>query len=95
MKKKSKRTDPHKPFTQKELDAMGPWMRGIDGLPADMQAAVRKLIGRPPVEHRKEKVTIRLDPEILLALRARGRGWQTQVNAVLHQAFVDGQRPHF
>ena len=39
--------------------------------------------GRPPVENPKEKVTLRLDPEVAAALRASGKGWQTRVNEVL------------
>lgn len=31
----------------------------------------------------KEQVAIRLDPDVLAAFRAGGRGWQTRVNAAL------------
>ncbi len=33
----------------------------------------------------KEQVAIRLDPEVLAAFRAGGRGWQTRVNAALRE----------
>lgn len=33
----------------------------------------------------KSPVKIRLDPDVLAALRASGRGWQTRVNEVLRR----------
>lgn len=39
--------------------------------------------GRPPVDHPKQRVTLRLDEDVVAALRASGRGWQTRVNALL------------
>jgi uncharacterized protein (DUF4415 family) len=41
--------------------------------------------GRPPVEHPKQRVTLRLDEDVLAALRASGRGWQTRVNGALRE----------
>ena len=46
--------------------------------------------GRPPLaagEH-KAKVNLRLSPEVLEALRATGRGWQTRADEALRKAFV-------
>jgi uncharacterized protein (DUF4415 family) len=45
-------------------------------------AALRKARG-PNKKPTKEQVAIRLDPEVLGALRASGPGWQTRVNTVL------------
>jgi uncharacterized protein (DUF4415 family) len=39
--------------------------------------------GRPAAENRKRLVSIRLDPDVLDALRATGPGWQTRVNDAL------------
>ncbi len=39
--------------------------------------------GRPPAEHPKQRVTLRLDEDVVAALRASGRGWQTRVNGLL------------
>ncbi len=36
---------------------------------------VRRGPGRPPSEHRKELISIRLDPDVLERLRASGPGW--------------------
>lgn len=39
--------------------------------------------GRPRKAAPKIAVTLRLDPEVVAALRASGAGWQTRTNAVL------------
>lgn len=86
---RTKEIDPHKPLTQKELDAMGPWMHGLDGLPPDAQAAMRRFMGRPRALHPKEKVTVRFDHDVLVALRAKGKGWQTRLNALIRDAIKE------
>jgi uncharacterized protein (DUF4415 family) len=42
--------------------------------------------GRPPLEHPKEAVKLRLDHDILAAYRRTGRGWQTRINTDLRKA---------
>ena len=41
--------------------------------------------GRPPKQEgeRKEKVTLRLSPEVLTFFRAQGDGWQTRIDRLL------------
>jgi hypothetical protein len=39
--------------------------------------------GRPKLESTKEPVKIRLDTDVLNALRASGDGWQTRINDTL------------
>ncbi len=41
--------------------------------------------GRPKLAHPKEAVSIRLDADIVKALRSSGPGWQTRVNDMLRQ----------
>jgi uncharacterized protein (DUF4415 family) len=45
-------------------------------------------LGRPPLpaSERKQRVTLHLDPDVLTALKADGRGWQTRANAALRLA---------
>ena len=50
------------------------------GRPVGSVAAVTKL-----------PVKLRLDPDVLTALRATGRGWQTRVNALLREAVGNGR----
>ncbi|MBK7050832.1 MAG: hypothetical protein RL710_665 [Pseudomonadota bacterium] len=52
----------------------------LDGLPASLQA---KLRGRPKAIVTKEAVKLRLDADVLAALRASGDGWQTRINDTL------------
>lgn len=42
--------------------------------------------GRPPLEHPKEAVKLRIDHDVLAAYRKTGRGWQTRINADLRKA---------
>ena len=42
--------------------------------------------GRPPLEHPKEAVKLRLDHDVLAAYRRTGSGWQTRINADLRKA---------
>jgi uncharacterized protein (DUF4415 family) len=48
--------------------------------------------GRPPSETRKQPVKIRLDPDLVAALRASGPGWQTRLNAFLREALLRANR---
>ena len=50
--------------------------------PALVEAYVRSR-GRPPKDKKKISVTLRLDPDVVKALRASGPGWQTRTNALL------------
>ena len=53
-------------------------------LPASLQATLRRARG-PGKKPAKVQTAIRFDPEVLSALRATGRGWQTRVNDVMKQ----------
>ena len=44
---------------------------------------VKRGRGRPKSAHTKVAVKLRLDPDVLEALRATGDGWQTRVNETL------------
>jgi uncharacterized protein (DUF4415 family) len=50
--------------------------------PKLVEAYVRSR-GRPPKEKKKIPVTLRLDADVVKALRASGPGWQTRTNALL------------
>ncbi len=53
---------------------------GLEGLPASLQG---KLRGSPKAAVTKERITIRLSPDVLGAFRSTGQGWQTRVDAAL------------
>jgi len=41
--------------------------------------------GRPPSDNPKERITIRLSPDVVKAFRASGSGWQTRMDAALKE----------
>ena len=40
-------------------------------------------VGRPIADVKKDKITIRLSPEVTEYFRATGKGWQTKVDQIL------------
>lgn len=42
--------------------------------------------GRPRVETPKSRISLRLDPEVVAAYRALGKGWQKRINDTLARA---------
>lgn len=58
-------------------------MADPDNQPADDLVRRR---GRPPLEHPKEAVKLRLDADVLEHFRSTGPGWQTRINETLRQA---------
>ncbi|PZU77759.1 MAG: hypothetical protein DI530_12265 [Sphingomonas sp.] len=55
-----------------------------DVLPADVVAAFAKPRGRPPGSD-KERITIRVDKDVLARFRATGSGWQSRINEALRK----------
>lgn len=43
-------------------------------------------VGRPKAAMTKERITIRLSPEVLKHFRATGKGWQTRIDETLKEA---------
>jgi uncharacterized protein (DUF4415 family) len=41
--------------------------------------------GRPKKADAKEQISIRLDPDVIAGYRAKGEGWQAQMNAALRR----------
>ncbi len=58
-----------------------------DVLPELFSAQVAKVMlkprGRPHAEVVKDRITIRLSPDVTAAFRASGDGWQTRIDAAL------------
>ena len=53
-------------------------------------ATMRKRVGRPPSAVVRPMLSLRVDADVAVALRASGKGWQTRVNALLRQALEQG-----
>ena len=51
-------------------------------LPRSLQA---KLKGRPKALVTKERITIRLSPDVVQTFRSSGDGWQTRIDAALKE----------
>jgi uncharacterized protein (DUF4415 family) len=48
-------------------------------------------MGRPRMACPKAPLTMRIDADVLAALRSSGQGWQTRVNALLRDAVASGK----
>ena len=44
---------------------------------------LRPVRGRPPSPAPKQRITIRLSPDVLAGFKAAGRGWQTRMDLAL------------
>ena len=53
---------------------------------AAYQKGISKTRGRPLLQNKKQTISLRLDSEVLTALKAKGKGWQTYLNAFLLSA---------
>ena len=47
--------------------------------------------GRPEVDTPKVPTTMRIDEDVLLAIKDSGKGWQTRINEVLREAVRKGK----
>ena len=59
-----------RPLTKRQLEAMVP---------------LKALRGRPPLENKKQLVSVRYSPEVLAYFRSTGQGWQARMDGVLKQ----------
>lgn len=53
---------------------------------ATLNKAGKPARGRPKLANRKQAVSLRLDPDVVAAYKARGPGWQSLINADLRKA---------
>ena len=62
--------------------------------PAQLKAMVpaRTLRGRPPLESRKQLVSIRYSPEVLAYFKSTGDGWQSRMDGVLKEYIAKRSR---
>ena len=71
----------------RSIDEVQAGKQGRIHTPADI-TVMAKRVGRPVKVNAKQPVKLRLDPDLLAALRASGRGWQTMVNSTLRREFL-------
>lgn len=52
----------------------------------DLAESIRRSRGRPAVEAPKRQISLRLDPDVIDAFKATGKGWQGRINDALRKA---------
>lgn len=52
---------------------------------------IRRGRGRPPIDTPKQQITLRLDADIIAALRKSGPGWSGRVNRILARSVKTGE----
>lgn len=52
----------------------------------DLAESIRRSRGRPAVERPKQQISLRLDPDVIEAFKATGKGWQARINEALRKA---------
>ena len=77
------------PSSEEDVAITAAALSDLDSVPlTDTEwEAARPLLrrGRPRIAGTKQPVKLRLDPDVLAALRASGPGWQTRVNGMLRR----------
>jgi len=73
-------------MTEEEVEQLATEDMAELGIDPDWMDRAKVVSSRP-----KERVTIRLDPDILEWLKAQGKGYQTRINAIL-RAYVESQK---
>jgi uncharacterized protein (DUF4415 family) len=61
------------PMLTEEMLARGVWKRN------------GKVIGRPKLEAPKQRIAIRISPDVAAYFRATGKGWQTRMDVALSE----------
>ena len=88
MSKSSKRINIVMPTVEEDLAINAAAKADPDAqplTPVQLKAMVhaRALRGRPPLDSRKQLVSIRYSPEVLAYFKATGDGWQSRMDDVL------------
>ena len=52
----------------------------------DLAESIRRARGRPAAEKPKQQISLRLDPDVIDAFKATGKGWQGRINDILRKA---------
>lgn len=51
----------------------------------ELAESIRRSRGRPAVESPKRRISLRLDPDVIDAFKATGKGWQGRINDALRK----------
>lgn len=78
----------HAPMTKAEW-ASALRVAAGDVLPKALIEQSKARRGRPASQHPKRLVAIRLDSDLVDAMRETGKGWQTKANSVLRREWFE------
>jgi uncharacterized protein (DUF4415 family) len=88
---KRKRPEPINPeWTKEDFERARPASEVLPALVGNPAWEARRR-GRPRVAHPKMMVSMRLDQDVIAALKATGPGWQSRVNAALRRWLEAGR----
>jgi uncharacterized protein (DUF4415 family) len=51
----------------------------------DLAESIKRSRGRPAVDKPRQQISIRLDPDVIERFKAKGKGWQSDVNEALRK----------
>ena len=80
-----------RPTTEDDARITAAALADPDAQPITANAGLKRVRGRPRQAITRAMVSLRVDPDVLEALRASGRGWQTRVNELLRRAVKAGK----
>lgn len=87
-----------RPLTEAEWATLKPISLEKAAMTPEWQQAMNEVItvklrGRPRKPNKKRDIKLRIDPDVLDAFKATGKGWQTQMNAALRAYAEQTLRP--
>jgi uncharacterized protein (DUF4415 family) len=96
MSVKHQHTSPKKillPTPFEDADNTRPALQDPDAQPLtpEQLASMKPARGRPAVANKRIMLSMRVDADIMVHLRASGKGWQTKVHALLRKAVDTGK----
>ena len=83
-----------KPTVQEDLKITAASLSDADNVPLSndewnrVKSSLKRGPGRPMGSGTKVQLTLRVDAEVVAALRASGAGWQTRANEILRKAVL-------
>jgi uncharacterized protein (DUF4415 family) len=82
--------DENPEWTEEDFKKAVPFSAFVETLPETLRANFR---GRPRLAAPKKSITLRVDADLVSALKAGGRGWQTRLNAHLRDWLMHAPPP--
>ena len=73
-------------LTREDIASMKPFQEAFP----ELHESWKRSRGRPPKEQPKQRLTLRLDADIVAWLKQQGTGYQTRINTILRNAMKRG-----